>query len=155
VSKHKHGGSVPTKAQLKGRCQHEYRTLRGETLGFLVSSAWVLEEARERKVELSEAEALKNLVKLRDQQFPKPGEFTVFLRQSGETVADILLRVRLNLLSQRLQAQAVVGASTPEAKQKALVEFVKTFAARWKSETYCLARFVVQDCGHVVPSLST
>jgi hypothetical protein len=152
-AKQKHSGPAPTRAKLKKHCEREYRTLRGETLGFLLSSAWVLQEARELKVEVSEAEAQQNFVQLRKQQFPKPGEFKAFLRQSGETVADLILRVRLNLLSKRLQAHVLAAAQTPEAKEQALVAFVKAFATRWKGETYCLATFAVSDCGHVVDSL--
>jgi len=107
----------------------------------------------ELKVEVSEAEVQQNFVQLRDQQFPKRGELRAFLRQSGETVADLLFRVRLNLVSKRLLAAAVVGAQSPEAKSQALAQFVKGFETRWKGETYCRVGFAVSDCGHVVASL--
>ncbi len=153
LAKRAHGRPKPTPAELRARCEREYRALRSQTLGFLLSSAWLLNEAKALKVEVSGAEALQRFIKTRNQAFPKAGEFSAFLRSSGETVSDLIFRVKLNLISERLQAQVLAGASTPQAKSKALAQFVKDFRTKWQSQTYCRAGFVVSDCGHVVASL--
>jgi foldase protein PrsA len=101
------GQSAPTQAQLKSQCEQQYKTLQQEVLGFLISSNWVLGEAASLKVKLSDAEVKKQFEKIKTQQFPKAAEFQKFLASSGQTVSDLLLRVKLNLLSSKIQQKIV------------------------------------------------
>jgi foldase protein PrsA len=97
------GQSKPTAAQLKSQCEQQYKSLQQEVLGFLISSAWVLGEAESMGVKVSDAEVKKQFEQIKSQQFPKPEEFKKFLATSGQTVSDLLLRVKLNLLSSKIQ----------------------------------------------------
>lgn len=97
------GQSKPTAAQLKSQCEQQYKSLQQEVLGFLISSAWVLGEAESMGVKVSDAEVKKQFEQIKNQQFPKPEEFKKFLATSGQTVSDLLLRVKLNLLSSKIQ----------------------------------------------------
>ena len=76
-------------------------------LGFLISSQWVLGEADSLGVHVSDKEVRKRFAQIREQQFPKPEEFEKFLANSGQTVSDLLLRVKLNLLSSKIQQKIV------------------------------------------------
>ena len=84
---------------------------------------------------------------IRTQQFPHRREFRKFLRASGQTVADLLLRVRLNILSTAIQKRAAASAKGAKARGRALSEFVKAFKARWQAQTVCVPAFAVLDCG--------
>jgi parvulin-like peptidyl-prolyl isomerase len=95
--------SIPTAATLKGQCAQQYQALKREVLGFLVSSQWIIGEAASLGVKVSDAEVKKQFVKIRTQQFPSTAEFEKFLTSSGQTVSDLLLRVKLNMLSQKIQ----------------------------------------------------
>jgi parvulin-like peptidyl-prolyl isomerase len=97
------GQSKPTAAQLKSQCEQQYTALRQEVLGFLISSAWVIGEAESVGVKVSDAEVKKEFQKIRDRQFPQAAEFKKFLQTSGQTVSDLLLRVKLNMLSTKIQ----------------------------------------------------
>jgi hypothetical protein len=123
--------------------------LRTEVLGFLISSDWVLGEAKDLSVSVSAAKVKKEFEHIRKAQFPKRGEFEAFLRDSGQTIADLLLRVELSLLSARIQKQVVAGHHSAVSKRHALSQFVKTFKAKWQAQTYCAAEYDVADCGHV------
>jgi len=101
------GHPAPTTKQLKSECEQEYKSLQTEVLGFLISSQWVLGEASSLNVKLSDAEVKKEFTKIKDTQFPKAAEFEKFLATSGQTVSDLLLRVKLNLLSAKIQKQIV------------------------------------------------
>jgi foldase protein PrsA len=101
------GQAAPTQAQLKSQCEQQYKSLQQEVLGFLVSSYWVLGEASALGVKLSDKEVKKQFEKIKSQQFPKPAEFQKFLSTSGQTVSDLLLRVKLNLLSSKIQQKIV------------------------------------------------
>ena len=49
---------------------------------------------------------------IKHQQFPKAAEFEKFLQTSGQTVSDLMLRVKLNLLSQKIQEKIVKSKPT-------------------------------------------
>jgi foldase protein PrsA len=93
----------PSEAALKKQCETQFKTLTQEVLSFLLSAQWVLEEAKSLGVKVSDAEVRKQFQTIVKTQFTKPGEFQKFLASSGETVSDLLLRVKLNLLSTRIQ----------------------------------------------------
>jgi foldase protein PrsA len=106
------GKAAPTTQKLKSECEIQYKALQQEVLGFLISSQWVLSEANSLGVKLSDAEVKKEFEKIKATQFPKAAEFEKFLASSGQTVSDLLLRVKLNLLSQKIQKQIVKKMST-------------------------------------------
>jgi foldase protein PrsA len=97
----------PTEAALKSQCETQYKSLQTEVLGFLISSEWVLGEASSLGVKISDKEVEKNFEKIKSQQFPKAAEFEKFLKTSGQSVSDLLLRVKLNLLSSKIQQKIV------------------------------------------------
>lgn len=98
---------LPAESALKSSCAQQYKALLREVLGFLISSQWILGEADSVGVHISDAEVKKQFVKIRSQQFPNAAEFEKFLASSGQTVTDLLLRVKLNMLSQKIQKKVV------------------------------------------------
>src|SRR5664279_1448770 len=112
ASKPAKGQSAPTEAALKAQCAQRYKSLQQEVLGFLISSSWVLGEAKALGVKLTDAEVKKQFEKIKSQQFPKAAEFEKFLATSGQSVSDLLLRVKLNLLSQKIQQKIIKSKST-------------------------------------------
>jgi hypothetical protein len=130
-----------------------HSTLVNQVIGFLVSSDWVLGEAQELHIVISEAKVHRTFDHIRRQQFPKRKEFTAFLRSSGQTVADLLFRVHLNLLSARIQRQVVAGHHGARSQRQALSRFVREFKTRWTARTYCEPAYADADCGHVQSGL--
>jgi hypothetical protein len=119
-----------------------------EVMGFLISSYWVIGEAQDLNVHISDAHVRHTFDRIRRQQYPKRAEFKAFLRSSGQTVADLLFRVKLNLLSEGIERRVVAG-HRGSAGQQALEHFVREFKSRWLAQTYCLPAYAVSDCGHV------
>jgi hypothetical protein len=119
-----------------------------EAMGFLISSYWVIGEAQDLHVQVSDAQVRHRFDRIRREQFPKRSEFKAFLRSSGQTVADLLFRVKLNLLSEGIQRRVEVGHHG-SGRNQALEHFVREFKSRWLAQTYCLPAYAVSDCGHV------
>ena len=111
------GQAPPTTAQFKQQCEQEYKTLQQEVLGFLVSSEWVLGEGASLGVNVADKEVKKRFEQIRSQQFPKAAEFQRFLANSGQTVSDLLLRVKLNLMSSKIQQKVVRSKATVTHQQ--------------------------------------
>ena len=113
-------------------------------MDFLISAYWVLGEAEVLKVTVMPADVRRRYDHIREQQFPHRGELARFLRDSGQTVADLLLRVQLNLASERIQRYVVRHAG-----QAGLEGWIEGFEARWKAQTFCAAHYAISDCGQV------
>jgi foldase protein PrsA len=107
------GQAKPTTAQLKSECEQQYTSLKQEVLGFLISSEWVIGEASHLGVNVSDKEVKKEFEKIKNEQFPKAAEFEKFLATSGQTVSDLLLRVKLNMLSSKIQKKIAAGKGSP------------------------------------------
>jgi foldase protein PrsA len=106
------GQAPPTEATLKTQCETQYKTLQQEVLGFLISSEWVIGEGSSLGVTVSDKEVKAQFEKIKSQQFPKPADFEKFLKTSGQSVSDLLLRVKLNLLSSKIQQKIAKGKGT-------------------------------------------
>jgi hypothetical protein len=124
-----------------------------QAMSFLISSDWVLGEATDLNIHVSEGEVRHTFDHLRAQQFPKKREFKTFQKQSGQTIADLLFRVRLNLNSTRIQKHVLAGHRGARSQQQALKRFVHDFKLKWEAQTYCDPAYAVTDCGHVQASL--
>lgn len=98
-----------TDAQLKTQCQTEYNSLRDQVVGLLVTYRWVEGEARDRKVSVSNADVQKSFQQQKKQSFPKEADYQKFLKQSGQSEKDILLRVRIDLLFSKIRNQVIKG----------------------------------------------
>jgi foldase protein PrsA len=96
-----------TAEQLKKQCEMQYKNLLQQVLGFLISSQWVIGEANSLGVKVSDKEVKKQFESIKAQQFPKPAEFEKFLATSGQSISDLLLRVKLNLLSTKIQQKII------------------------------------------------
>jgi foldase protein PrsA len=106
------GSPAPTNAQLKSECATQYKSLQQEVLGFLITSQWVLNEAKALGVNVSDAEVKKQFGTIKNQQFPKAAEFEKFLATSGQTVSDLLYRVKLNMFSAKVEQKILKAKST-------------------------------------------
>jgi hypothetical protein len=120
-----------------------------EVMGFLISDDWVIGEAADLKVRVSQAELQKHFHEVREQQFPKLREFRKFLRETKQTVADLLMRVELDMLSNRIQRRIMAGHKSAQGRMRALTHFIRHFRSKWTAKTYCVPQYAVRDCGHV------
>ncbi len=124
-------------------------TVVTQVMDFLISSEWTLGEAAALGVSFTEAQVRARFDAIKHQGFPHPREFRRFLRGSGQTVPDLLFRVRVSMTSQALQRKVLSSAHSKKESLQLLTEFIRAFKARWQSETYCETGFAVGDCGHV------
>ena len=98
-----------TDAQLKTQCKQEYNSLRDQVMQLLVSFQWIEGEAKAKNVKVSDKEVKASFDKQKKQAFPKAADFDKFLKDSGQTQADILKRVRLDALSNKIRDKVTKG----------------------------------------------
>jgi foldase protein PrsA len=117
------GAKAPTAAQYKTQCEQEYTALKQQVLGFLISASWVIGEASDQGVSVSDHEVEKKFTELKKQQFPQEAKFQQFLASTGQTVSDLLLRVKLNLLSQKIQTKISKEGSSKKVTQAQIEKY--------------------------------
>ena len=110
------GKSKPNPALYKSQCEQQYTAFKQEVLNFLISSQWVTSEASEQGVSVSDAEVKKQFDTLKSQQFPKESAYHEFLAHTGETEADLLMRVKLQLLARKIQEKVAKGSKKKPSK---------------------------------------
>jgi foldase protein PrsA len=98
-----------TDASLKKQCQQEYTSLRDQVVSLLISYRWIQGEASQRGIKVTDADVKKSFQQQKKQNFPKEADYQKFLKQYGQTEADILMRVRLDLLSNKIRDQVIKG----------------------------------------------
>jgi foldase protein PrsA len=104
------GQPKPNPAQFKQQCQTEYEGIRDQVLHFLIQSDWVIGEAKDEGVKVSDADVQKQFDTAKKQAFPKgEADFQRYLAQSGMAVPDIFFRFRLDILRKRLTAKITAG----------------------------------------------
>jgi foldase protein PrsA len=118
-----------TSKELKSQCEQQYKTLKTEVLGFLISSNWVIKEGESLGVKASDAEVKKQFDKIKNEQFPKAAEFEKFLASSGQTVSDLLLRVKLNMMSQKIQSK--ISKENPNVSKAEVEKYYKENSSRF------------------------
>lgn len=123
------GQSKPTPATLKTQCEQQYTALKQQVLGFLISANWVIGEASDQNVKVSDEEVKKQFNKIKTQQFPKEADFQKFLATSGQSVSDLLLRVKLDMLSQKIQQKV-----TKDAGKKPSEKEISSYYEQHKSQ---------------------
>jgi foldase protein PrsA len=101
-----------TDASLKKQCATQYSQLRDQVLQLLISFKWIDGEAKAMNVSVTDAEVTKSFNDQKKQSFPKDADYQKFLKTSGQSQNDIMQRVRLDLLSNKIRDKVIKGKDT-------------------------------------------
>jgi foldase protein PrsA len=104
------GQDKPSDAQLKKQCEQQFDQLKTEVMQFLIQAEWVQQEAEAQGVKVTEKEIKRSFEDQKKQAFPNDKAYEQFLKSSGMTEADILFRVRLDQLQQKLTQKVTEDA---------------------------------------------
>ncbi len=96
------GQDKATDSELKKQCKTEYETLRTQVMQFLIQAEWVQQEAEKQDVKVTDAQIQKSLEDQKKQAFPNEKAYKEYLKSSGLTEEDVLFRVKLDQLQQKL-----------------------------------------------------
>jgi hypothetical protein len=121
-----------------------------EAARLLISNLWIEGEAALQGVTVSDARVDRELREQIRLSFPNRREFRRWLRRSGQTLADVRRRVRIELLINGVRRRVIGDAKTPEGQQRRLDRFLVEFRARWRAQTLCTPRFLElrDECGN-------
>ena len=103
------GQPKTTDEQLKEQCKQEYEQLRDQVLQLLTSFEWIEGEAEEMGIKITDAEVKKSFDQQKKQSFPKEADYQKFLKDYGQTEQDVMQRVKLDLLSNKIRDKVIEG----------------------------------------------
>jgi foldase protein PrsA len=103
------GAKKPTKKQLKTQCEQQYNALKQQVMQFLISAEWISQEAKAQDVKVSDKQVQKQFADQKKQSFQKDEDYKKFLESSGMTEADLLFRVRLDVISNEVRSKIIKG----------------------------------------------
>ena len=104
------GQKQPSEDALKKQCKTEYDALKREVMQFLIQAEWVQQEAADQDIKVTDAQIKKSFEDQKKQAFPNPKQYKQFLATSGMTEEDILFRVKLDQLQQKLTQKVTEDA---------------------------------------------
>ena len=111
------GQPKPTDADYKQQCEQQYNQLRDQMMGLLISFQWIEREAKDQGIKISDAEVKKSFEEQKKQSFPKDADYQKFLKDSGQTEEDVLMRVRLDTLSNKIRDKVTKGKDKVSDKE--------------------------------------
>ena len=101
----------------RSQCQQQYDQLKGQVMSFLVRAAWLEAEAERQDIKVSDKEVKASFDKARKQAFPTAKAYAAFLKESGQTEADLLYRQRTQLIEQKITREADEGHRRRSARR--------------------------------------
>jgi foldase protein PrsA len=104
------GQAKQTDAQLEKQCKTEFDTLKREVMQFLIQAEWVQQEAKEQDIKVSQQAVQKSFDDQKKQAFPTEKAYKKFLATNGMSEDDILFRVKLDQLQQKLTQKVTEDA---------------------------------------------
>ena len=107
------------------------RSVRRQTMKFLIMAEWVIGEAHDRGIKLTPQQVTAKWERERHAAFRSAAEFEQYLRSTGQTRTDSKYRMRVQMLSERLQPNF-----SP-----------RDFLTKWRARTRCSPAYFVSECG--------
>jgi foldase protein PrsA len=94
-----------TDKEIRADCKQLFTSLSSQVMDFLVKAYWYQADAHRIGIKVTDAQVQKALATAKAGQFKTSAEFQAFLTSSGQTLSDILFRVRIQQIYQKLLAK--------------------------------------------------
>jgi foldase protein PrsA len=148
-------GPKPTPAQLKRKCAESYNAVKTSVLNLLIGSDWTFGNAVASGMKVTPAEIKQRfeLVKKNDLRM-SDREYLKYLKYTGQTLSDMMLRSKVQLIEARLQARVIAVAKrlpkglTEQQSQQALMKVTADLPTtkQWVARTSCHPGYVTSSC---------
>jgi hypothetical protein len=131
-------GPRPSRRELRQRCRTRYDALRASTTLFLLHSEWTRQETTARGIAVTPEQVRRAFERQKRQVFRTERAFRSFLRATGMTEADLLERVELDMLQDRLTDAALEGV--PEVTKQDVDRYYTRHRRRYRGIAPARAR---------------
>lgn len=151
VSEH---GPKPLPAQVKSKCSKRYQELKEIMLNTLILWKWTMGTGAALGMKVSDAEAQAQLKEVNPRFFSSDAAFKRYLKFTGQTLADALLRSKVQRFEVKLYAKLTEAVErlpkglTGQQRERALAKITDGFPPnkQWVAKTTCRNGYVVSAC---------
>ncbi len=117
-----------------------------QTVSFLITSRWMIDEAHRRKLGVR-AREVDQALEGQENAYTTRSEFTELLKESGRTIADLRFELEAELAFAALRRMlAPDEGKTTALSRRVRGGFLTRWTSRWKARTDCRAGYVVDSC---------
>jgi hypothetical protein len=146
-------GPKPTAAQLKGKCAQKYQEVKQLALNTLIGWDWTIGTGAAAGMNVTDAEARQRLRAVRKNNLPEVS-FEKYLKYTGQTMSDMLLRSRVQLFEVKFQQRVTAMTKllpkglTAQQQQQALAKATAGLptSKQWVARTSCHRGYVTSSC---------
>jgi foldase protein PrsA len=148
-------GPKPTASQLKSKCAQYYHGVKLSVLNLLIGSDWTFGNAAAAGMKVTPQEVRQRfeLVKKNDLRMSDK-EYLKYLKYTGQTLSDMMLRSKVQLIEARIQASVFAVARqlpkglTERQRQEALMKPTAAMPTikQWVARTSCEPDYVSSSC---------
>jgi foldase protein PrsA len=146
-------GPKPTPAQLKSKCAHKYQEMKELALNTLIGWDWTIGMGAEAGMKASDAEARQRLEAVKKNNLPGI-PFDRYLKYTGQTLSDMLLRSRVQLFEVKFQERTIAMVKllpkglSAQQRQKELAKLAARLptSKQWVAKTSCIPGYVTSSC---------
>jgi hypothetical protein len=128
--------------------QPRYKAVEEEALGELLDGLWILGQAAEMRIFVTNREVSTELTQIKEESFKTERQFRSYLKRSHLTMRDVRYRVELQLLSTRIQERLARGVRSQKEAQEKFSAFLAAYTERWRSRTVCAPRYATEQCSN-------
>jgi foldase protein PrsA len=101
---------IPTLAKTPDKtiasdCKQLFTSLSSQVMDFLIKAYWYQGDANRLHIKVTDQQVQTAFATAKKQQFPTAAAFSTFLGQTGQTMQDIIYRVRINQIFKQLLAK--------------------------------------------------
>jgi hypothetical protein len=125
----------------------DYPRIAETALGERLDSIWIQGQAREMGIGVRPGGVTRELARLKKKAFKSEAQYRRFLKEAHFTNRDVRERVKLQMLTEKIQVRIFSGLSKAEG-QRAFSRFVKEYEARWQARTVCALGFITERCSN-------
>jgi len=100
--------------QIKSDCGQLFTSLSSQVMDFLIKAYWFQADAHKMGVKVTNAEVQTALATAKKGQFSTNAQFQAFLTSSGQTMPDILFRIRVQQVFRKLLAKHTATVSNAQ-----------------------------------------
>jgi hypothetical protein len=119
--------------------QPKYEAVEEAALGGQLEGIWLQGQAREMGIVVTRREVANEFAQIKKENFKTEKQYHAFLEHSHLTQREALYRVKLQLLSTKMEERF---------STKAFMGFVTAYEKRWRARTVCSTQFATKRCSN-------
>jgi hypothetical protein len=135
------------RSSVPGPNAKDYPRIAERALGERLDSIWIQGQAKEMGIGVRPRGVARELARLKKRAFKNEAQYRHFLKEAHFTNHDVRERVKLQMLSEKIQVRITAGLSEAEGR-RAFNRFVREYGVRWQGRTVCAPDYVTERCSN-------